>query len=92
MYNTYPSVLSYEQECSLNYPSEVYAPGRGHMDQSETAQETVAVSEPTPAPSKAKTQKPSVTSTDKKADAAQAKKKKKRDAHRVALRRSHTNG
>ena len=30
--------------------------------------------------------------TDKRADALRAKKKKKRDAHRVALRRSHTKG
>ena len=29
---------------------------------------------------------------DKRADAVRAKKKKKRDAHRVTLRRSHTNG
>jgi len=29
---------------------------------------------------------------DKRADAVSAKKKKKRAAHRVALRRSHTNG
>ena len=29
---------------------------------------------------------------DKRADAVRAKKKKKRAAHRVALRRSHTNG
>jgi hypothetical protein len=29
---------------------------------------------------------------DKRADALNAKKKKKRAAHRVALRRSHTNG
>jgi len=29
---------------------------------------------------------------DKRADAARVKKKKKRDAHRVALRRSHTKG
>ncbi len=29
---------------------------------------------------------------DKRAEALKAKKKKKRDAHRVALRRSHTKG
>jgi hypothetical protein len=29
---------------------------------------------------------------DKRADVLRAKKKKKRDAHRVALRRSHTKG
>jgi hypothetical protein len=29
---------------------------------------------------------------DKRADGLRAKKKKKRDAHRVALRRSHTKG
>ena len=29
---------------------------------------------------------------DKRADAVRAKKKKKRAAHKVALRRSHTNG
>jgi len=31
-------------------------------------------------------------SADKRAEALRAKKKKKRDAHRVALRRSHTKG
>lgn len=35
---------------------------------------------------------PLARGADKRADAVSAKKKKKRAAHRVALRRSHTNG
>jgi hypothetical protein len=35
---------------------------------------------------------PQERSADKRAEAIRAKKKKKRDAHRVALRRSHTKG
>jgi hypothetical protein len=41
---------------------------------------------------KSKSDVPQARSADKRAEAIRAKKKKKRDAHRVALRRSHTKG
>ena len=41
---------------------------------------------------KSKPSVPQERSADKRAEALRAKKKKKRDAHRVALRRSHTKG
>jgi hypothetical protein len=54
------------------------------------------IQEPTTASAEARVDpKPDVTqerSADKRAEAARAKKKQKRDAHRVTLRRSHTNG
>jgi len=54
------------------------------------------VPEPTATPAKPQThpaQNASVDRvTDQRAEALRAKKKKKRDAHRVTLRRSHTNG
>ena len=54
------------------------------------------ISEPTAAPAETRTTPkqhvPQDRSADKRADAIRAKKKKKRDAHRVTLRRSHTNG
>lgn len=56
---------------------------------------TIEISEPVvPAETRADS-KPHVSqdrSADKRADALKAKKKQKRDAHRVALRRSHTKG
>ncbi len=57
---------------------------------------TTEISEPTVAAPEArvtsKTQVSRERSPDKRAEAARAKKKQKRDAHRVALRRSHTKG
>jgi len=57
---------------------------------------TTEISEPTVAAAEArvnsKTQVSRERSADKRAEAARAKKKQKRDAHRVALRRSHTKG
>jgi hypothetical protein len=54
------------------------------------------ISEPTTAAAEArvnsKTRVSRERSGDKRAEAARAKKKQKRDAHRVALRRSHTKG
>jgi hypothetical protein len=56
----------------------------------------IEISEPTATPAKTQTEPRQNASldrvADKRADAVKAKKKKKRDAHRVALRRSHTNG
>jgi hypothetical protein len=53
-------------------------------------------SEPTTASAEArvnpKRDVPQGRSADKRAETLRAKKKKKRDAHRVALRRSHTKG
>jgi hypothetical protein len=57
--------------------------------ETETSEPTAAVAEPRVAP---KRDVPQVRSADKRAEAIRAKKKKKRDAHRVALRRSHTRG
>jgi hypothetical protein len=56
------------------------------------------IPEPTPTPAETTTPAKTATpakqnaSADKRAEALRAKKKKKRAAHRVALRRSHTNG
>ena len=56
----------------------------------------IGISEPTAAPAetqvKSKQRVSQDRSADKRATATRAKKKKKRDAHRVALRRSHTKG
>ena len=56
----------------------------------------IEIPEPTAAPASAQTHPRENASldrgADKRADALRAKKKKKRDAHRVALRRSHTKG
>jgi hypothetical protein len=52
---------------------------------------TPDISEPTPPANPKKQASPDIP-VDKFAAARSAKKKKKRAAHRVALRRSHTNG
>jgi hypothetical protein len=56
----------------------------------------IGISDPTASPAKTQTNPRQSASldrvADKRADAVRAKKKKKRDAHRVALRRSHTKG
>ena len=56
----------------------------------------IGIPEPpaTPAKTQADTKRniPLDRVADKRADAVRAKKKNKRDAHRVALRRSHTKG
>ena len=55
----------------------------------------IDIPEPAATPAKKEThpsQKASVDRASNKADVERAKRKKKRDAHRVALRRSHTNG
>jgi hypothetical protein len=58
--------------------------------------EAVEISEPTATAAKTQTGPRRNASpdrvADKRGDAVRAKKKKKRDAHRVALRRSHTKG
>jgi hypothetical protein len=51
-----------------------------------------ATTPPAEARVKSKPGVPQERSADKRAEAIRAKKKKKRDAHRVALRRSHTKG
>jgi hypothetical protein len=56
----------------------------------------VEIPEATVVPAKTQTDPKQNTSAarvaEKRADVAKAKKKQKRDAHRVTLRRSHTNG
>ena len=55
----------------------------------EVPESTVAASKDA---SRSKTESSPDRVAEKRADAVRATKKKKRDAHRVALRRSHTNG
>jgi hypothetical protein len=66
------------------------------MDQNETGREAIEISEPAATVAKTQTDPRRNASldraADKRADVARAKKKKKRDAHKVALRRSHTKG
>ena len=66
------------------------------MDQTETGQEAIEISEPTTSTTKTQTDPRRNASlhraADKRADVLRAKKKKKRDEHTVALRRSHTKG
>jgi hypothetical protein len=56
----------------------------------------IGISDPTASPARTQSNPGQNTSldrvADKRADAVRAKKKKKREAHRVALRRSHTKG
>jgi hypothetical protein len=66
------------------------------MDHDEAIREAIEVPKPPATPAKTQTHPRQNASldrvADKRADAVSAKKKKKRAAHRVALRRSHTNG
>lgn len=66
------------------------------MDHNETTQEAIEIREPTVTAANPKTDSRRNASldlvADKHGDAVRAKRKKKRDAHRVALRRSHTKG